>query len=74
MAKKMKVKILEIYATKLDPNSHYLIALNNHSFTLENASDITLHLQQEFGIKVTAVVTNGPPKENIEVYQIPTSV
>ena len=65
----MKVKVIEVDATKLDPNAAYLIVFNSLDI-----SDIQMRyiIDQLNGLKVRAVYAEAPnPKTALKVYQIP---
>lgn len=65
-----KVKVIEVEATKLDPNAKYLIVFNDHQF--EKVQMERIHNQLEAkGIDIIGTYAKDP-ETALKVYQIPT--
>jgi len=64
-----RVKVIEVDATKLDPNSNYIIVFNEYEFTLEEAQEVARQLNSLNIEAVYAMAKN--PETALKVYQIP---
>lgn len=64
-----KVKVIEVDATKLDPNATYIIVFNNLQMPRENMNYVVRQLD-DLGIKA-AYMEATDPKNALQVYQIP---
>lgn len=65
----MKIKVIELEATKLDPNAHYLIVFSKRQLT----PDMMYHVADrlvEIGVKAVYTMAEEPEKA-VKIYQIP---
>jgi hypothetical protein len=65
-----KIKVIEVEATKLDPEADYLIICNRNLMTMQQMRDMAYQLN-ELGTKFVIQYCAGPPAEAVKVYQIP---
>ena len=65
----MKVKVIEVEATKLDPNAQYLIVFSDYQLSKVQMRDIATQLGER---NISAVLAHAPdPERALKIYQIP---
>jgi hypothetical protein len=66
-----KVKVIEVEATELDPEAHYIIVCNTYLLVSAEIENMKKELR-EMGIdKFTVLLSRGSPDMALKVYQVP---
>lgn len=67
----MKVKVIELVGSKLDPKAKYMFVINTLTMTREDIWHLRGEIENLIGDKFVMVAVKGSPEDAIKVYEIP---